>query len=176
MFLTQFFLKPTKYEYVCAVSFKIKYITDNTLMIKTLWLPLTPFTLGALKRSSATQTHKRPMLLMGKSLRHERGDVDEDSHETYFFVPSRPTIHTLMALSKKISRNTYDSRASFQHKTDTIEHSEKSVPIKYGTQVKTAHLKRSAVMARLTHSHFLYCRGVTCNKWFCARPLKTDYR
>lgn len=122
------------------------------------------------------QTHKRPMLLMGKSLRHERGDVDEDSHETYFFVPSRPTIHTLMALSKKISRNTYDSRASFQHTTDTIEHSEKSVPIKYGTQVKTTHLKRSAVMARLTHSHFLYCLGVTCNKWFCARPLKTDYR
>lgn len=28
----------------------------------------------------------------------------------------------------------------------------------------------------LTHSHFLYCLGVMCNKWFWARPLKTDYR
>lgn len=90
---------------------------------------------------------------MGKSLSEERGDVDEDSHETYFFVPWTPTIHTLMALSKKINRNTYDWRASFQHTTDTIEHSEKLVPIKYGTQVKTAHLKRPAVMARVTHSH-----------------------
>lgn len=121
-------------------------------MIKALWLPLTPFTSGALKRTHP-QTHKRPTLLMGKSLSEERGDVVEDSHETYFFVPWTPTIHTLMALSKKINRNTYDSRASFQHTTDTIEHSEKSVPFKYGTQVKTAHLKRPAVMAGVTHPH-----------------------
>lgn len=60
-----------------------------------------------------------------------------------------------MALSKKLNWNTYDSRASFQHTTDTIEHGEKSVPIKYGTQVKTAHLERPAVMARVTYSHTL---------------------
>lgn len=63
--------------------------------------------------------------------------MNDDSHDdNYFFVSPESTIQTLMPLSTK-SRGTH----MIDEPADTIEHTEKSVPVKYGTRVKTASLK-----------------------------------
>lgn len=133
--------------------FFVKYATDNTQMVNILWWPLTPLYLGALKHMSVThRCIKGTLSLPRKALESGQwrcGWMMTEMTTTSLSYQALPFMHWRSRLQNQEEQ----WRASFQHTADTFKHTEQSVPIKYGTQVKTVYLKWFTLKDWVTRLH-----------------------